>query len=377
MIIFKGENNMYDDNNNKINKYLNEIGDSLTIKKEDAEFVEKTYNQISKLLAKQKEFQDENISIDIYSQGSYRLGTIIKPIGKEEFDLDFVFLVKSSKLTPKKIYDILFETLRKEFQEKVEGKKRCVQLKVNSKFHIDIIPAIPLDENPNHSIIKIPDKQNLSNWQIIPSNPKGYVKWFLDSGANKRYDESFSDEVKIEPLPTISEHENLPVLKKLLRIVKRHRDVTYYNNPAKKPISIILTTLFGKYIENDLSGSGTIQQWDQILKRIKKEIDKASPNHIQVENPSYKKENFSDKWKKDTSLYQEFKNYIEQSIRDIQELKNAEDEEELEIIINRIFAIPNRNDLLIENAIRKANPLYSKNAIPKLSTMKPSQPYRA
>lgn len=123
---------------------------------------------------------------DIFSQGSFKLGTVIKPInGEEEYDLDFVCLFNQVQAvrSPAHLKQILGDALKENgLGGTLEEKQRCWRLNY-SNFHVDILPAIPEDrvdliyENVvNKSLIqrpiKIPEK-GMSNYKS--SNPGGYA----------------------------------------------------------------------------------------------------------------------------------------------------------------------------------------------------------
>ena len=97
-------------------------------------------------------------SVAAYTQGSFRLGTVIRPLSDEdEYDLDLVTEVTGVPLiSPKdlkhKIGDILRESKR--YSSMLEEKKRCWRIEYadEAQFHMDITPAKPVGETTSISV---------------------------------------------------------------------------------------------------------------------------------------------------------------------------------------------------------------------------------
>ncbi|MDR1391080.1 MAG: nucleotidyltransferase [Holosporales bacterium] len=124
---------------------------------------------------------------DIFPQGSFNLGTIIKPIKGDEFDLDFVCVLKNIyETTPSALKKTVGDVLKKKYKgERLSEKNRCWQLHFQS-FHVDVLPAVPatkfdlyseLSDNWKKAPLLIPDKE-LKDWK--DTNPLGYAEWFRE-----------------------------------------------------------------------------------------------------------------------------------------------------------------------------------------------------
>ena len=93
----------------------------------------------------------------IYPQGSFALGTAVKPLGDEEYDVDTVCLLKHTpdKVTQKQVKDLVGNRLKhpqsryKDMIEPRDGGRRCWTIRYAdaSKFHLDVLPAIPDDHS--------------------------------------------------------------------------------------------------------------------------------------------------------------------------------------------------------------------------------------
>lgn len=83
----------------------------------------------------------------MFAQGSMRLGTTVKPIGRDEHDLDIVCLLQKGGrwLSAHTVYELVWETLGRDgtYEKRRERKNRCIRLKYARQFYLDIIPAVP------------------------------------------------------------------------------------------------------------------------------------------------------------------------------------------------------------------------------------------
>src|ERR1700761_9481821 len=112
---------------------------------------------------------------DVYPHGSARILTTVKPVGREEFDLDVVIHLKTkwNTHTPKRIYEELKRRLEEHtiYKGMLEPKNRCIRLNYAGDFHMDILPGIQENEWEENRIM-VPDRE-LGGW--VSSNPRGYA----------------------------------------------------------------------------------------------------------------------------------------------------------------------------------------------------------
>ena len=127
----------------------------------------------------------------IYPQGSFRLGTVVRPIrgGVEaDYDIDLVCELPIAKhqtgarSVKVGVRDRLYEHDKYRTMLDEEG-KRCWTLEYAEQdsigFHLDVLPSVPDSGGGSldTSSIVITSKQGETyNWSA--SNPKGYGKWF-------------------------------------------------------------------------------------------------------------------------------------------------------------------------------------------------------
>lgn len=324
-------------------KILNNLANSLEIPENAQEKAENRYTSIGTWLGR-----DESLLApykpEFYSQGSIRLGTVIKPLNKdEEYDLDAVCLLNNTGVdasTQKSIKDLVGYELKKymqanNFQKPINEGKRCWTLKYSdsAQFHMDVLPSV-LDEdgfrnmllennvsydsiNQLHTATAIAITDNTSynyhyinpNWN--KSNPKGFHEWFKKKCKvlEKITKDSISLEsasANVEEIPT--QTVKLP-LQKAIMILKRHRDIMFKENSEHKPISIIITTLSAKAYTGTASLKDTL---DNIIYGIERQITCDTERNCIVLNPINPNENFADKWKNEAIKRENFFNWLEQ-----------------------------------------------------------------
>ncbi len=211
---------------------------------------------------------------DIFSQGSFRIGTTVRPFSlddtKTEYDLDFVCLFQATKAQVGNPVDFLNRLQRRlaenpHYEKLIEpNKRRCVRLNYADDFHMDILPAIPDPERPDSTCLLVPDRE-VKDWK--PSNPVGYADWFVQRSmtiSEKR--ELF----EVESLPELQSLEEKTPLQVAVQLMKRRRDLVFLpNHVALLPVSIVLTTLAGRYYSGQSSPLDAIEA---ILQGLDNEI---------------------------------------------------------------------------------------------------------
>ena len=291
---------------------LARIAHELELDKKRIARMESAYQAVQDVLKKNDPFFDD-IEIELYAQGSKRIGTTVKPINGNDFDLDTVMHVYSLYLnyTPTKIYNSLVNALEQDeyYKSILEKKDRCVRLDYKGDFHMDILPAC-MAELGDYEKVAIPEHK-LSNWSF--GNPKGFAKWFLSIAKTsenvllKAYREDLiKANIESEPLPDEDLYSKTP-LQRAVQLVKRYRDI-YYTRRDYPVSSIVITTLMGRYYEREGSIFDTINNY---LGKIINEYNRAriSGSKFKVLNPVNTEEDFTDSWTNEN--YDSFYKFIE------------------------------------------------------------------
>ena len=233
----------------------------------------------------------------IYPQGSMRIGTTVKPLGREEHDLDFVceFQIDPSTIeAPLELLRHVAARLKehKVYRDLLEVKNRCVRLNYANEFHMDILPACP-DPASGEDCIVVPDRQS-AWWK--PSNPRGYAEWFEERcivTVPYQFSERKLAMDSAEPIPAQEASHEKATLKHVVQLLKRWRDIYYQDRCDVAPISMVLTTLAAQFYGGHWSVS---ESMTTILERIEGAVNAAMPGRIYVLNPANTDEDLSERW---------------------------------------------------------------------------------
>ena len=330
---------------------LNEIGALLDLTETQYKEIEDRYNAVAKHLSK-------DISLlrvyqpDIIPQGSFLLGTMVKPImDDDEIDVDLVCRLRhkhdswAQHHLKEEVGDqIKSDETYKKMLKPFEGRRRCWRLDYaeDTKFHMDILPAIinrehfallekqfkQLTSSELESLsIRITD-WNLANYRTevnainwLKSNPFGYNGWFRDRMTPSNQRMLLAESVK--PLPKYV--KNKTPLQRSIQILKRHRDIMF-GNDEHKPISIIITTLaaWAYNGEQDL-----VEALQSILQGMRNHIKYVfssvhNKNIAEIANPVNSQENFADKWPEHPQKEENFHAWLDKAQVDFAVLRGQD-----------------------------------------------------
>ena len=273
--------------------------------------------------------------VKIYPQGSIALGTAIKPIENNEFDVDIVCYLPNLAATSNahQVKALIGSRLKEHgtYSEMLEEKKRCWRINYANEFHLDITPSI---SNPHcyRGGELVPDK-TLAQWK--PTNPKGYISKFEEySSLNPNFylvEKSFAEaRADIALLPEQSMTK--PVLKRIVQLLKRHRDHMFISSEQAElaPISVIITTLAGWAYAKCVTQRVHTDAFDFIVdvirempNFIKTEV-RSGQRYFIIENETTTGENFADKWNNDPRLAQSFYEWHKDALTSIESLLAVE-----------------------------------------------------
>lgn len=263
---------------------LEHVADELDIPDSKYEEVVQKYEAVCDWLGKD-DSQLSSYSPRMFAQGSFSLGTCVKPFKRDEYDIDFVCKLElPSSVDQRVIYDLVGKRLKehKTYNEMIQPKNRCWRLKYAGSFHMDILPAIPDDQRNDESLL-VPDKE-LSEWK--ESNPEGYAKWFYRQMEAQR---QRILKAVVDPVP---KWKIKTPLQRSVQILKRHRDIVFQNEERDKPPSIIITTLAAKAYGNE---GYLFEALINIIDNMRFCFDNDGSG-LAVLNPTNEGENFAEKW---------------------------------------------------------------------------------
>ena len=240
---------------------------------------------------------------DIFPHGSFRLGTVVRSLGQDEFDLDFTCRLEiGPSERPEAVKALVGQRLLENgrYENIAKPKNRCWRINYSGDFHMDIMPAIP-DARHEFGNIWVPDRK-LAAW--IRSNPRGYAKWFDDVMIPMRDIVRLEARASVETLP--DEKIKTP-LQLAIQILKRHRDLRFQHDLDNRPGSIILTTLAAKAYNREADLFSTILT---IALGMPDQIERDELGHPVVKNPANLSENLAEKWKEHPERLIKFANWL-------------------------------------------------------------------
>lgn len=356
---------------NDILKLISELDISPTLYRNAVQ----KYESITAYLA------NHGIDADMYPQGSFALGTVVRPYSKDKetnYDLDFICQVKGSRssFTPSE--------LRKEIQDVLSSSDlyggklviydECFTIEyadVNGiGFSIDIVPATDEDisikqelcnlcNNPEliNTAIAIPrySQQKVYNW--ITNNPKGYRQWFENINEPFRlYNRDIYRKALFEANQSIyNSVEDIPVamerspLQRVIQILKHHRDVYYSHindGNTLKPISAIINTIVTQIASSASPTLSTYELLEYVLNEFEiysnhqtLSADSFRKNYGNrtviakdngkwtITNPANPKDNLADRWNQNTEIPRRFFLWVDTAKSQLIDSLDLKDEE--------------------------------------------------
>ena len=257
------------------------------------------YTAVGNYLARSTEAVDKDCTI--YCQGSFRLGTVVRPLdehGHGDYDIDLVnrYLFDPDAITKDELkategellaayLDYARETTPDLAPTDLTSSRRAWTLHYPG-FHLDILPAIPDPDVPPHGI-KLGDRQEYK-WQH--SNPIGYGEWFRSRSTELLL--KFAEAERRNEVHPVPEIWVRSTLQRVVQTLKAHALTFFAEDLDNRPPSILLTTLAALAYDGqrDLFGATlhAVTHMDKHIERVN--------GRWWVANPSHPGENFADKW---------------------------------------------------------------------------------
>lgn len=307
---------------------------------------DKRYQTISDFIQKDNAFK--NIDLRMYPHGSFRLKTTVKPLSKNEYDLDFVVEIPSDvMMTPRQLYDHLYRILSNDgvHNDMVEKKSRCIRVSYANDFHMDIMPGQVINKDTNEIIV--PDRE-LKGW-YHHSNPIGYAEWFEAQAKNHIINEINQQRILKASAEPISDQEivsRLEPLRRAVQLIKRYRDV-YCERRSTEPVrSIVICTLMGYISSSYSSEMGIITDF---CSYVNGKIANANGKPFEIRNPVVD-EVLTEKWAEEEQNYIDFVGMMKCLTNDIHKLASATINTDIALLIKEMFGESITNTVIKEQA---------------------------
>lgn len=329
---------------------LEELGSNLDITKSQYDAAVRSYEAVGTHLSK----PDSALAPykpEIAPQGSFMLGTMVKPVGaNDELDLDLVCQLtgKGANWTQKHLKDAVGDQLRNSDRyrpmiKSPEG-RRCWTLVYadEAKYHMDILPSIVdsgyrslLEKAFSASAIadvaalamRITDRDRpdypfeKDHLKWLRSNPFGYAHWFFDR-ASLDFEKGDILAEAVQPVRKYNE-KKLP-LQRVVQILKRHRDL-HSNGHEHRPISIIITTLAARAYGKETNILVALQNVITGMRHhIEEKYIPALNRKVKwIANPVDGTENFADRWVKEPERERRFYAWLDAVEADVAKFVGA------------------------------------------------------
>ena len=287
----------------------------------------------------------------IFPQGSFALGTAIRPIRGGDHDVDAVCCLRLGyeALSQQQLKELVGARLRehKRYGKILlppEGGRRCWTLVfADEHFHFDILPAIPDDSTPfiaqgvlkelAESALRITDRETWPDGRWPRSNPRGYALWFRSrmqvalqkSAAARNW---LGTGASLAEMPTFRAQT---ALQRIVQLLKRHRDATC-GDDEDRPISIIITTLAAQAYDNQLD---LVEAIFDVVPKLRLFIEQRG-DRFWVPNPVAPAENFADKWHESPRKADAFFRWLGEVEEWFEQLRRAESGEALVALAKRM-----------------------------------------
>ena len=244
-------------------------------------------NARDKYTALYKYLDEKGLDSDFYPQGSFLIGTTIRPYrdGKDQdYDLDVLAILKRKKedTDAKSVKNDVGDCIKESgiYSDKLEKEDRnCWTLKYAEVadgigFSLDVVPSVDEDASIKNDIINsgvsysnaektvaITNKE-LSAYDWLTSNPLGFGDWFLEISNRHLSTDMKSEQYNNLPYDirmVFASAEKIPTyyyrssLQRAVQFIKRHRDIYYDRSKLSgdKPSSILISALVADSIKNE------------------------------------------------------------------------------------------------------------------------------
>lgn len=302
-----------------VEQALEDLAEALQVPESRYREAEARYKSVGKWLGRPESVLT-NVNPAVYVQGSFRLGTVIRPVSDaEDYDIDIVceLGVSKSRYTQAELKNFLGIEMRSyanaNSMDPPEEGRRCWTLNYSegAQFHLDALPSIPdgarqrllleqasLAAHYADHAIAITDKDHrlyrvkTDDWPH--SNPKGYADWFRSRVQTifeaRRRGMAIEARANVEDIP---EWRVRTPLQSAIQILKRHRDIMFQGKRwDDRPISIVITTLAAHAYNQEPTIAGALYS---ILNGMDDHIDDRD-GVSWIANPTDGAENFADRW---------------------------------------------------------------------------------
>lgn len=324
-------------NEKSYSKLLTEYAEELDIAPSKYQQAVERYKAVGSWLVDSESLACNGIEPTIYAQGSFRLGTVVRPLrGSKEgdYDIDLVCELKrlKSMVEPSNVKHTVGDRLKEHgtYQAMLDDEgRRCWTLEYAEQdgvgFHLDVLPCVLDTINVTGTAISLTDKAEEGHYSWSSSDPSAYANWFLEKNkaayllAEQEQKQRIYqyNAVVFDSIADVPDQLVRTPLQRAIQILKRHRDIAFDSKDAAKyaPISMIVTTLAAQVYEGEpnvyLALRGIVSRLHSYTNLLMSQgilderalrdqlIRRESDGTWYIGNPVNPDENFADRWHED------------------------------------------------------------------------------
>lgn len=306
-----------------LERLLQAVADTLDVPESAYEQATERYRAVGEWLGAEGSAL-EQFHPNIYAQGSFALGTAVKPLVGDDYDIDAVVELDGPRdeWQPAALKKAVGDRIKAHggYQKMLgpEG-RRCWTLEYAREstgrgFHLDLLPSVTVGPRaPAQSqvagrpttAIAITNRESAGTFEWRESDPKGYATWFRGrmqvefARRKKLLSEKYAS---IEAVP---EYAVRTPLQYAVQLLKRFRD-QMFGGSEDAPISVIVTTLAAMAYRGEETLADTLLGMvDAIGHGVR--WDSGRPF---IPNPVSPSENFADRWQGDPNKQQAFVRWL-------------------------------------------------------------------
>jgi hypothetical protein len=283
-----------------------------------------------------------DLVLECYPSGSFATGTAIASrVAKSQHDVDVVMELKIDPTSaPKIVLGILFEAINGEpgsrYHGKVRQNSRCVTVEYEDGTTVDLMPIARIEGEPARVGNLFHYKRETSEALHKRVNPWGFAEYFKNNVA---FDPVFFDlfkgrrllvegelftKAETQPMP-----DHVPLEEKsprvvALQLVKRARDIAFRRTERgrmRKPPSVVLGAMA---LDAGPTNSSLIDEVIALASHIRARLlEHSGPRGtVQVFNPAYPLDEFTDRWPENADTQQLFDADLRRLIVELYRLRN-------------------------------------------------------
>src|SRR3989344_2938956 len=137
-----------------IEEYFKGLASKQEVTAKEQDYISKKHNFLREELKKRLQVEDDFLT------GSYSRNTMIRPNGKDKFDVDFFLVFNKKDYGEKNLPDLIkivqgaLIEIKKEDEDilEIKDQKRSMGVIYKENFQIDVVPAIEIKESNRYKI---------------------------------------------------------------------------------------------------------------------------------------------------------------------------------------------------------------------------------